>query len=108
MKVKEEGHENVAIFIGDFAGNRVCGKKYQQLLHYNDEIISSLAKIIQSQSYSDKKNLNLLPTINLSWAARVTNEEVRAKIQQAIGPHEGLLTIVKNADWSDVVMSPVH
>ena len=25
----------------------------------------------------------------------VTNEEVRAKIQQAIGPHEDLLTIVK-------------
>ena len=25
----------------------------------------------------------------------VTNEEVRAKIQQAIGPHEGLLIIVK-------------
>ena len=26
---------------------------------------------------------------------RVTNEDVRAKIQQAIGPHEDLLTIVK-------------
>ena len=26
---------------------------------------------------------------------RVTNEEVRAKIQQATGPHEDLLTIVK-------------
>ena len=25
----------------------------------------------------------------------VTNEEVRAKIQRAIGPHEDLLTIVK-------------
>ena len=25
----------------------------------------------------------------------VTNEEVRAKIQQVIGPHEDLLTIVK-------------
>ena len=25
----------------------------------------------------------------------VTNEEVRAKIQQAIGPHEDLVTIVK-------------
>ena len=25
----------------------------------------------------------------------VTNEEVRAKIQQAIGPHKDLLTIVK-------------
>ena len=26
---------------------------------------------------------------------QVTNEEIRAKIQQAIGPHEDLLTIVK-------------
>ena len=31
----------------------------------------------------------------ISYKDRVTNEEVRAKIQQAIGPHEDLLTIVK-------------
>ena len=31
----------------------------------------------------------------ISYKAHVTNEEVRAKIQQAIGPHEDLLTIVK-------------
>ena len=37
-----------------------------------------------------------------------TNEEVRAKIQQAIGPHEDLLTIVKRPNCSGVVMSPVH
>ena len=31
-----------------------------------------------------------------AWhSACVTNEEVRAKIQQAIGPHEDLLTMVK-------------
>ena len=30
-------------------------------------------------------------------ATNVTNEEVRAKIQQAIGPHEDLLTIVKRS-----------
>ena len=33
--------------------------------------------------------------IHISYKDRVTNEEVRAKIQQAIGPHEELLTIVK-------------
>ena len=35
----------------------------------------------------------------------VTNEEVRAKIQQAIGPHEGFLTIVKRRklQWYDHV-----
>ena len=31
----------------------------------------------------------------ISYKDQVTNEEVRAKIQQAIGPREALLTIVK-------------
>ena len=31
----------------------------------------------------------------ISYKDHVTNEEVRAKIQQAIGPHEDLLMIVK-------------
>ena len=45
----------------------------------------------------------------ISHKDHVTNEEVRAKIQQAIGPHEDLLTIVKRRklQWYDV-MSPVH
>ena len=33
--------------------------------------------------------------LRISYKSHVTNEEVRAKIQQAIGPHEDLLTIVK-------------
>ena len=33
--------------------------------------------------------------LHISYKDHVTNEEVRAKIQQAIGPHEYLLTIVK-------------
>ena len=33
--------------------------------------------------------------LNISYKEHVTNEEVRAKIQQAIGPHEDLLTTVK-------------
>ena len=33
--------------------------------------------------------------LHISYKDRVTNEEVHAKIQQAIGPHEDLLTIVK-------------
>ena len=32
--------------------------------------------------------------LRISYKDHVTNEEVRAKIQQAIGPHEDLLTIV--------------
>ena len=33
--------------------------------------------------------------LHISYQDHVTNEEVRAKIQQAIGPHDDLLTIVK-------------
>ena len=33
--------------------------------------------------------------IHISYKDHVTDEEVRAKIQQAIGPHEDLLTIAK-------------
>ena len=33
--------------------------------------------------------------LRISYKDHVTNEEVRAKIQQAIGPHEDLLAIVK-------------
>ena len=43
----------------------------------------------------------------LSYKDHVTNEEVRAKIQQAVGPHEDLLTIVKRhkLQWHDHVSS---
>ena len=34
--------------------------------------------------------------LRISYKVHLTNEEVRAKIQQAIGPHEDLLTIVKS------------
>ena len=33
--------------------------------------------------------------LHISYKDHVTNEEVRATIQQATGPHEDLLTIVK-------------
>ena len=33
--------------------------------------------------------------LRISYKDHVTDEKVRAKIQQAIGPHEDLLTIVK-------------
>ena len=39
--------------------------------------------------------------LHMSYKDLVTNEEVSAKIQQAIRPHEDLLTIVKrhNLQW---------
>ena len=33
--------------------------------------------------------------LHITYTDHVANEEIRAKIQQAIGPHENLLTIVK-------------
>ena len=34
-------------------------------------------------------------TLHICYKDHFTNEEIRAKVQQAIGPHEDLLTIVK-------------
>ena len=47
--------------------------------------------------------------LRISYNDYVTNEEVRAKIQRAIGLHEDLLTIVKRRklQWYRH-MSPVH
>ena len=39
--------------------------------------------------------VNATSCVQATTHQRGTNEEVRAKIQQAIGPHEDLLTIVK-------------
>ena len=46
--------------------------------------------------------------LHISYKDHVTNKKVRAKIQQAIGPHENLLTIVKRRKPSGMVMSSVH
>ena len=45
--------------------------------------------------------------LRISCKDHVTNEEVCAKFQQAVGPHEDL-TIVKRRNCSGMVMSPVH
>ena len=46
--------------------------------------------------------------LRISYKDHVTNEEVRAKIQQAIGPHEDHLTIVKRhkLQWYGHVSRP--
>ena len=40
--------------------------------------------------------------LRISYKDHVSNEEVRAKIQQAIGPHEDLKTIVKETQTAVV------
>ena len=46
--------------------------------------------------------------LRISYKDHATNEEDRAKIQQAIGPHEDLLTIVGRHNLQWYVMPPVH
>ena len=50
--------------------------------------------------YSEITNKSISLSLRISYKDNVTNEEVRAKIQQAVGPHEDL-TIVKrcNLQW---------
>ena len=43
----------------------------------------------------DSERMCYRKMLRISYKDHVTNEEIRAKIQQAIGPHEDLLTIVK-------------
>ena len=45
--------------------------------------------------------------LRVSYKDHVTNEEVRTKIQQAIGPHEDLLTIVKRRKLQCMDIFPV-
>ena len=46
--------------------------------------------------------------LHISYKDHITNEEVRAKIQQAIGPNEDHLTIKTRRKRSGMVMSPVQ
>ena len=60
-------------------------------------LTAELQRIIQAMEMRCYRKI-----LHISHKDHVTNEEVRAKIQQAIGPHEDLLTIVKRRklQWS--------
>ena len=63
-------------------------------------LISECLSIMDPHSRAPKKNKAMemrcyRKILHISYKDHVTNEEVRAKIQQAIGPHKDLLTIVK-------------
>ena len=52
----------------------------------------------KTKTHTKKKAMEMMcyrKILCISYKDHVTNEEVRAKIQQAIGPNEDLLTIVK-------------
>ena len=56
-------------------------------------------------SRTPKKNTSYRKILRISYKDHVTNEEIRANIQHAIGPHEDFLTIVKRRklQWDDHV-----
>ena len=58
---------------------------------YGMEISAEKTKLMTNNT----SGINTEIKVNISHGDEVTNEEVRAKIQQAIGPHENLLTTVK-------------
>ena len=52
--------------------------------------------IMDPHSRASKKNTSHgNDVLHISYKDHAADEEVRAKLQQAIGPHEDLLTIVK-------------
>ena len=55
-----------------------------------------------------KKTIQYRKILLISYKDHVTNEEVRTNIQQAIGPNDDLLTIVKRRKLQCIVKSPVH
>ena len=58
-------------------------------------LMSSLVTFIFQRRIQAMEMRRYRNILRISYKDHVTNEEVRAKIQQAIGPHEDLLTIVK-------------
>ena len=64
-----------------------CGSQEVKLCCYGDPHSRAARKI---RKHEMRRYRKILP---ISYKDRVTNEEVRAKIQQAIGPHEDLTTV---------------
>ena len=96
----------------------ICGVDFFLYRLFNDKATFSKSVLLFSQArkwgatarYYASPTKTMLPTRksvprssrqpfrvikNLSYKEHVSNEEVHAKIQQAIGPHEELLTMVK-------------
>ena len=66
-------------------------------------LTAELQRRIQAMEMRCYRNL-----LHFSYKDHVTNEEVRAKIQPAIGPHEDLLTTVKRHKLQWYGHVPVH
>ena len=60
------------------------------LVNHGQSHLSCKEDYMQAMEMTCYRNI-----LHISYKDHVINEEVRAKIQQAIGPHEVLLTIVK-------------
>ena len=62
--------------------------------YYQNKLILTISKLKLMPSYR-YFNVNFLIPVFLVWDTNVTNEEVRRKIQAAIGEYDELLTLVK-------------
>ena len=70
-----------------------CSKCSLSLRYVHGEVVpqdTSYCKILRIMEMRCYRKI-----LRISYKDQVTNEEVRAKIQRAIGPHEDLLTIIK-------------
>ena len=77
--------------------SRMCvhgGCRFRAILDHNNNVVKVKLKFIDCKDYFILVTY-LSMRQHVTYKDHVTNEEVRAKIQQAIGPHEDLLTIVE-------------
>ena len=82
---------------------KVNGQKLEKVTSFKylgSVIVPGLTAELQRRIQAIEMRCNC-KILRIAYKDHVTNEEVRAKIQQAVGPHEDLLTIVqrRKLEW---------
>ena len=72
-------------------------RKYYKAKHFLVVVVVDIVVVLRQCGSVFKWMRCYRKILRISYKDLVTNEEVRAKIQQAIGLHEELLTIVKRS-----------
>ena len=86
------------------------------ILEDHEGTVSTRVRTITSLRFADgidglageEELAKLVERLTHLMQRHVTNEEVCAEIQQAIGPHKDLPTIIKRLKLECMVMAPVH
>ena len=89
-----------------FACPKFCHRQFLFTSLFNFIEISLPSQQSSKEEYEQMRYYRKV--LRVSYKDHVTNKEDRAKIQQAIGPHEDLLTIVGRHKLQWYVMPPVH